>query len=188
LFDKEVKGELLGGIDFGFTNPCAVLQVIKDSDKTYWVKDEWYKRQRTESQIADYVASCKFSKVYPDPESASAIEVLNQKGIRIVDVVKGKDSVMSGINRVREMFKANKIRIHKSCINLISELETYSYPERQGGHNEQENPIKENDHALDALRYVIMMDSLDLNGSETRTTQSQHFTKNEHRQILNSTK
>mgnify|MGYP001604624418 FL=1 len=65
--------------------------------------------------------------------------------------------VVAGINRVRELFKANKIHIHKSCINLINELETYSYPEKQELHNPNELPIKENDHAVDALRYVLFV-------------------------------
>jgi len=83
LFDKDVQGELLGGVDFGFTNPAAVLQIVKDKDDNYWVKDEWYKTGRTEPQIAEYVASCKFNRVYPDPENPSAIEALNQKGKKV---------------------------------------------------------------------------------------------------------
>jgi len=158
--DKEIQGELLGGVDFGFTNPCAVLRIIKDYDSRYWVMEEWYKTGRTESQIAEYVASCRFSKVFADPENPSAIEVMNQKGIRVAEVLKGKDSVMSGINRVRELFKANRLFIHSSCVNLISELETYSYPEKKDLHNPDEKPIKENDHALDALRYVMLEDSI----------------------------
>lgn len=188
LFDKDVQGELLGGVDFGFTNPAAVLQIVKDKDANYWVKDEWYKTGRTEPQIAEYVASCKFNRVYPDPENPSAIEALNQKGIRIVEVVKGKDSVMSGVNRVREMFKSNRLKIHRSCINLISELETYSYPEKQGGHNPQENPVKENDHALDALRYVIMMDSMQPDTSGAVQAQQQMFRRNMSSRNLNSSK
>lgn len=188
LYDKDVQGELLGGVDFGFTNPAAVLQIVKDKDAVYWVKDEWYKTGRTEPQIAEYVASCKFNRVYPDPENPSAIEALNQKGIRIVEVVKGKDSVMSGVNRVREMFKSNRLKIHRSCINLISELETYSYPEKQGGHNLQENPVKENDHALDALRYVIMMDSMQPDISEATQAQQQMFRRNMSSRQLNSSK
>lgn len=148
--------ESVAGIDFGFTNPTAVIHIKRDRDNRLWVTDEWYKTKRTEVQIADYVAGCKFNKVYPDPESPSAIEVLNQKGISVSEVVKGKDSIQSGINKVRELFKQNRLFIHKSCVNLINELETYSYPEKKADQAEPENPIKEHDHALDALRYAIM--------------------------------
>lgn len=148
--------EYIAGIDFGYSNPAAVIHITKDNDNNYWVTSEWYKTKRTDAQIAEYVSSCNFNSVYPDPESPSAIEALNQKGIHIVEVVKNKDSIKNGINIVRDLFKQNKLKIHKSCVNLISELETYSYPEKRPDHNEEENPIKEHDHALDALRYALM--------------------------------
>lgn len=158
LFDGEVRNpaEYIAGIDFGFTNPCAVIHIIRDYDNNYFVTQEWYQRGRTDEQIGDYIKSCNFNVVYPDPENPSAISVLNAKGINVAEVIKGKDSVMTGINRVRDLFKRSKLRIHKSCENLISELETYSYPEKKPNSNEYENPIKENDHAMDALRYAIM--------------------------------
>jgi PBSX family phage terminase large subunit len=148
--------ETIAGIDFGFTNPCAVITIKKDKDNSYWVEQEWYKTKRTDAQIAEYVQSCNFNSVYPDPESPSAIEALNQKGIHVLEVIKNKDSIKNGINIVRDLFKQNKLKIHNSCINLISELETYSYPDKRPDHNEEENPIKEHDHALDALRYALM--------------------------------
>ena len=45
--------------------------------------------------------------------------------------------------------------INKKCVNLISEFEMYSYDDDKGERNENENPIKANNHALDALRYLV---------------------------------
>lgn len=160
--------EFIAGVDFGFTNPCAVIHIKKDYDNNYFVIDEWYKTGRTDEQIGDYIKSCAFNTVYPDPENPSAISVLSGKGINVAEVIKGKDSVMTGVNKVRDLFKRNKLKIHKNCVNLISELETYSYPEKKPGQNEQENPIKEKDHALDALRYAIMMNNPEDSGEITR--------------------
>lgn len=139
--------EYIAGIDFGFTNPTAVIHIKRDGDDNYFVTEEWYKTSRTEEQIAEYVQSCHFNRVYPDSEAPSAIEVLNRRGVAVVEVVKNKDSVQNGINRVRQLLKMNKLSISKSCVNLISELETYSYPEKKSDSNEYENPIKEHDHA-----------------------------------------
>ena len=152
--------KLMGGVDFGFTNPCAVLSIHKDNDNKYYVLKEYYQRGNTDTQIADYVLSQSFNLVYPDPESASGVEELKRKGVNIREVIKNKDSVRNGINQVRELFKSNRLLIHESCYNLISELETYSYPDKKDLHNEEENPIKENDHAVDALRYAIMMEEI----------------------------
>lgn len=143
----------LAGIDFGFTNPTAVLHAHEDADGNLYILNEFYKTQMTEDQIADYVANQQFNFVYPDPENPSAIEKLRQNGINIREVKKGKDSVQSGINDVRERFKQMRLKIHARCVNLIAELETYHYPDDSS--NVKENPVKEFDHALDALRYIV---------------------------------
>ena len=159
VFDGEPtrpKAKLLGSVDFGFRHPCAVLHVWLDTDGDYWVVDEWYKTERTEEQITDYVKSCGFNEVYPDPENASAISLLNSKGVNVRDVVKNKGSVKSGIDAVRNLFKQNRLHIHKDCTNLIWELETYSYKEKTSNDNSPEEPLKVNDDAVDSLRYVLM--------------------------------
>lgn len=151
---KDSPEEYIAGIDFGFTNPTAVVH-IKISDRIYYVTDEWYRTGRTEEQIADYVKSCGFNHVYPDPEAPSAIEVMNKKSIPVVEVLKNKDSIKNGINHIRQLLKTGKLKIHKSCGNLISEFESYCYPDPKPDRNENENPIKDHDHALDALRYAL---------------------------------
>lgn len=147
--------EYVAGVDFGFTNPTAVIHIKRDRDENYYVIQEWYKTGRTDEQVGDYIRSCNFNNVYPDPESPSAIEVLIQKGVSVIEVVKNKDSIKNGIDQVRSLLRQNKLFIHSSCENLIAEFETYRYPDKQEDKNEQENPIKEHDHALDALRYAL---------------------------------
>lgn len=153
--------EKIAGIDFGYTNPTAVIHISRDRDENYYVTAEWYKTGQTDEQVGDYVRQCHFNKVYPDPESPSAIAVLNNKGVYTVEVVKNKDSIKNGIDRIRSLFKMGKLFIHASCVNLISELETYRYPEKRPDMNEYENPIKEHDHALDALRYALVTNKVD---------------------------
>lgn len=148
----------IAGVDFGFTNPAAVLTIKKDFDNTYYVSHEWYKRGKTDAQIAEYVSVCGFNEVYPDPESPSAIAEMEKLMVNVKEVVKNKDSIKNGVNRVRALFKAKKLYIHASCENLIRELESYAYPNKKPDHNDDENPIKEKDHALDALRYALTMD------------------------------
>lgn len=147
--------EYLAGIDFGYTNPAAVIHIKRDRNEVFWVTGEWYETGRTDAQIADYVQQCGFSTVYPDPESPSAIKELHDRHINIREVVKNKDSIKNGIQRVRELLKQGKLKINHKCLALIAEFETYAYPESRDG-KVHENPLKENDHALDALRYAIM--------------------------------
>lgn len=151
--------KIMTGVDFGFHNPAVVLTVKKDGDSMYWVDNELYKTGMTDAQIGDYTAAVKSNECYPDPESAGGVEELKRRGVNVREVIKGKDSVKNGIDTVREAFKQGKIMINRDrCPNLIWELETYHYAERRPDHNENENPVKEDDHAVDALRYIISMD------------------------------
>lgn len=186
LYDNLPKGEYtkIGGVDFGYTNPAAVLDIRYYNEKFY-VEDEWYKTERTESQIAEYVAGCGFGAVYPDPESPSAIEELRRRRVNVREVVKNKDSIQSGIQKIRELFLSGNLLINKRCVNLIMELETYCYDEDKDDKNRKEKPIKANDHALDALRYVIQtFDYFPAINLKLR----EQFLKNMNRQQLNSAK
>ena len=155
-FTEEVV-EKLAGVDFGFTNPCAVPEVWRDRTDTLWIMSEFYERGHTDVEVAEYVAAKSFNRVYPDPEAPAAIAELRKRGVNVREVIKGKDSIKNGIDRVREHLKAGKLRVHVSCKNTIMEFETYSYPDKKDMHNEDENPIKENDHMMDSVRYLISM-------------------------------
>jgi hypothetical protein len=154
IFSQEVTGEYIAGVDWGYTNPTAIPHIIIHN-QCYFVIRELYKTGMTEDEVSDYIANQRFSKVYPDPESASAIAALKKKGVNTREVKKGKDSIQHGIQTMRELFKQNRLFIHKSCINTIAELEMYAYPEKSLHHNENENPQDEYNHAIDAIRYVV---------------------------------
>ena len=156
LFTEPIYGftEYLAGVDFGYANPTAIIH-IRVKDNNYYITQELYRTSMTDEEVADYVSAQRFNKVYPDPEAPAAIQVMKRKGINVRDVKKGKDSIATGINTVRELFKQNRLFIHSSCINLIGELETYSYADKSPYRNANENPIDEFNHAIDALRYVL---------------------------------
>lgn len=77
-----------------------------------------------------------------------------------------KNDVQVGIDRVKSYLKpdpkTNKplLYVFETCVNLLEEITTYRYPDlrpnQQGTKNEDEKPIKVDDHALDALRYMVV--------------------------------
>lgn len=149
--------EVLGGLDFGFTNPTAILKIVRDYDNNFWIVEEWYRTGKTTEEIIEYGKSMRATKWYPDPAEPDRIEAMRRAGMNIREVSK---DVVAGIDAVRALFKSHRIHIHSSCVNLINELETYSFKDPKDGMNKQElkeEPIKENDHACDALRYVLYM-------------------------------
>jgi PBSX family phage terminase large subunit len=148
---KQVIDTILG-IDFGYTNPAAIIPIKIDSDNNYWILDEWYKSKQTTEQIAEQAMLYKSTKVYPDPAEPDRIEILRKSGLNCREVSK---DIVAGVDNVRELFKQGRIHINPDCKNLIYELETYRYPDKKPEKNEEEKPVKENDHALDALRYAL---------------------------------
>lgn len=77
-----------------------------------------------------------------------------------------KNDVQVGIDRVKTYLKPHpktkkpSLFIFDICINLLEEITTYRYPDLKlgdiGSKAEKETPIKVDDHALDALRYMIV--------------------------------
>ncbi len=149
--------ERIAGVDFGFTNPCAIADLWRDSADCLWMQPEYYEKGKTDVEVAEYVAAKRFDRVYPDPEAPAAIAEMRKRRVNVRQVIKGKDSIKNGIDRVRERFRANKLMIHATNKFTLFELETYAYPDKKDLHNDSENPIDEDNHMCDALRMPIMM-------------------------------
>lgn len=150
----QYRTERILGVDFGYTNPAAVLTIDCDQLGNYWITEEWYKTGKTNIEIIEYCKAKQPNALYPDPAEPDRIEDMRRLGLNTREVSK---DIEAGISKVRELLKANRLKIHRSCVNLISELETYSYPDKKADNNYNEAPIKEHDHACDALRYALYM-------------------------------
>lgn len=156
--------EVISGVDFGFTNPSVILVIERDSDNNYWVRSEWYRTGKTNAELIEYARTLGVNAFYPDPAEPDRIEEMKRAGLTIREVNK---DIVKGIDSVRTLLKNKKLRVHLDCLNLISELETYSYPEKRTNQNEPEVPIKEGDHACDALRYALFMNAPIVSKDET---------------------
>ncbi len=152
------------GIDFGFTNPTAIVFVAIDYDQNWYVYDEVYKpgmkTEETAQAIKDKMGGKLFTYRIGDSAQPQEIANIATHGVIIEPVIKQKDAISSGIRLINDMLKTQegtgkpKLFITENCKNLIYEFETYHYPEDKGDKNASEDPVKENDHALDALRYL----------------------------------
>lgn len=160
--DFKPQGFEMAGVDPGFVYSAAVIGAIKDRDGIYWFNSEWVKTGRTDAQIAEYVKSCTFRRVFPDPENQGFIEEMKMRNIPVAEVRKGPDSVVYGINKVRELMLQGRIRIHENLKSVIDGLESWNY-----GDSDKEKPVEHEPDALAALRYLIMTDSL-LNPDDDR--------------------
>lgn len=66
-------------------------------------------------------------------------------------MVKADNDVITGIRNVSTALSENRLRFHESCRDIIREFHLYSWNEKTG----TDAPIKENDHAMDDMRYFV---------------------------------
>lgn len=144
--------EILAGVDFGYTNPSAILIIGVDYDNNYWIVDEWYKTQQTKEQLITVLNTFHPNYVYPDPADAEGVAKLEEAGFNVMEVSKNK---VEGINKVRECIKQGRLKVKKGCVNFIEEIESYHYPDQNPDGNNKEEPVKENDHLCDCVKYSL---------------------------------
>ena len=81
-----------------------------------------------------------------DPSAASFITAIHKRGF---SVRKANNDVLDGIRRTAVMLKNGNIKIHRSCANSIAEFGLYRWDDK----STDDRVIKENDHAMDDIRY-----------------------------------
>lgn len=151
------------GIDYGTTNPlCALLIGEGVDDQLYVVKEYYYDSATKQRQLSDaeysrelrnFLDGYDVRKIFVDPSAASFITQLwrdNHLG-----VTKANNNVQDGIRIVYNLIGSRKLKIHSSCNRLIEEIESYVWDVKQQERGE-DKPLKRNDHAVDALRYVMI--------------------------------
>lgn len=137
------------GVDWGFKNPATILAILVKGGE-YYVVDELYETRYTTEEHADeavdMVDEWGSGVFYCDPSEPSNIEEFKRAGISARGA---ENDVVPGIQRV----SANRENIHvyANCQNLINEFGLYRYKDDSN----KEQPVKETDHLMDALRYAI---------------------------------
>lgn len=154
-------GELVYiGIDYGITNPFAAVMFVVRHGVAHLVAEKvWDSRKtgsrKTDSELYSMLAGWLEGKnvdcICIDPSASSFIEEIERHGLY---EVRGADnSVIEGIQDVSIAFNAQRLKISPDCSTVMQELGTYCWDEtRTDG---KDHVIKENDHAMDAMRYVV---------------------------------
>jgi phage terminase large subunit len=145
--------KLLGyGIDFGYQDPCTLLQVYKFNDAIY-CKELLYLRNIT---IPDFIYKIKDlginikDEFICDSANPQSIEELRRQGINAKPVK--KNSILHGI----DLIKRSEFFIHEASTNLENELMNYIWKTDKNGNNLDE-PLDDYNHLIDPLRYVLEM-------------------------------
>jgi PBSX family phage terminase large subunit len=161
------------GMDYGLRNPTAVwFGAINPKEGEVILYDEYYVPEKT----LPYHAGQLKERIQPIPSGLLRFMVADPAiKNRMNDVINGKNiqshfmeyglyfslgnnNIEYGLTKVNSYIEAGKLKIYKTCINGITELLQYTYPETDidnAEDNLDEKPEKKNDHLCDAMRYMI---------------------------------
>jgi phage terminase large subunit len=145
------------GVDEGYTNPAVVLAIGIDGDLRVHIAEEFYERGKLQSEVVQAALDMARRHGQPhivavDASAAGLIADLRDNGLP-AEAIRGR--VQDGIALVQNSLKVcgdgrPRLTVEPTCVNVVNEFESYIW---KSGKDE---PVKENDHSLDALRYAIL--------------------------------
>lgn len=170
--------DLALSIDYGTQNPFAAISWKKKGGIWYAEREYYHSgrktgRQKTDDEYAndledfmaeeieDYRIRFEASKREPnvpmpskiqliiDPSAASFIALMKKKDW--CKVVKANNDVEDGIRETASAIKRGLIKISTYMSEWRREVEGYVWDEKV----EEDKPVKENDHLMDATRYFV---------------------------------
>lgn len=147
--------EVIYGVDWGFDSPSVLLALVRRGDE--WVLvEEFYERRCT---VTDLVAEAErledrwgAGTWYCDAAEPDSIEQFQRNDLA---ARKAKKSITPGIQHVSSY--PDTLRVSAGCQNTRNEFSQYQYDTD----SDRDEPIKQNDHAMDALRYALFTHETD---------------------------
>ncbi|MBR4721397.1 MAG: PBSX family phage terminase large subunit [Clostridia bacterium] len=154
--DMPKGGEYYISIDYGTLNPCSMGLWCVNGKKAFRIREFYHDGRKSGRQMTDeeyYKELVKLAGDLPvcyviiDPSAASFIETVRRHGR--FTVKKAKNDVLDGIRFTAGLLSEDKIKIHPVCKSIIAEFTSYRWDDE----SDTDRPIKQNDHAMDDLRY-----------------------------------
>lgn len=143
------------GMDFGFTNdPTAVERVCYYQGELY-IDEYIYSTQLTNPDIASKCMEkgvTRRMEIIADSAEMKSIAELRNLGLWVNPSVKGRDSIINGL----DILKRYKLNITRRSVGLREELNGYKWKVDKDG-KDTNVPIDKLNHAIDAIRYVALV-------------------------------
>nr|DAD99014.1 MAG TPA: large terminase [Siphoviridae sp. ctVzN31] len=149
-------GEYYISCDYGTLNPFSAGLWCVNHGRAVRVDEYYYSGRDKQYQLTDEEYYAEVEKlagdknirhIIVDPSAASFIACIKKHGR--FSVRKAKNDVMYGIRLTSAMLRAGAIKIGSDCGDAIREFGLYRWDED----STDDKPIKENDHAMDDIRY-----------------------------------
>lgn len=146
IFTDQIQGDTFFGLDFGYTNPCAMTKITHYEGANY-VEEVLYKSGLTVPELIQQLKQIVPGRtpIYADSAEPKSIEELYRAGFNVH--ASDKD-VWAGIVKVKSY------PLYLSGSNLVKEVQGYKW-KKDKEDNVLEEPVKANDHLCDSMRYAI---------------------------------
>lgn len=153
--------------DYGTVNPTSMGLWGKSGDVWYRVDEYYYSskehgEQKTDeeyySALEELVGNRPVEAVICDPSAASFITCVRRHGR--FRVIAAKNDVLDGIRKVCDALKSGRIKISRCCTDSLREFGLYRWDEGAA----KDSVRKENDHAMDDIRYFVATALYDAGG------------------------
>ncbi len=160
LFDVPPEKELeqfAVSCDYGTVNPAsfglwALYRGVWYRIDEYYYDSRRHHLSRTDEEhytaLCDLIGGRQVSAIVVDPSAASFIQVIKNHGD--YPVLPAQNDVLDGIRQTSSALKRQTIRICRTCSDCIREFALYRW--KPDG---KDAPVKENDHAMDDVRYFV---------------------------------
>ena len=144
--------------DYGTVNPSSFGLWGKKDTVWYRVNEYYFDsrsegRQKTDSEhyeaLCELAGGRKIKAVIVDPSAASFIECIRRDGR--FKVMPARNDVIDGIRRVSDCLKSGNLMFAPACKDSIREFGLYRWEENSA----KDSVRKENDHAMDDIRYFV---------------------------------
>ena len=150
------EAKFLGyGQDFGYANdPTALVALYKMDNELYWDQLIYEKGLTNKDIVEEYqrMRIPRNEEIFADSSEPKSIEEIQRAGYNIKATKKGADSVMYGI----DLLKQYKMYVTRRSTDLQNELRKYKYQEDKIG-NIINKPVDAFNHGIDAMRYIGVM-------------------------------
>ena len=139
------------GLDFGFSiDPSACIEIAFDG-KDLYLRELLYECKLTNQDIAAKLKpTVGYTPIVADSAEPKSIMELKQAGLIVIPAVKGKDSILYGIQTIKQY----NVYIDRNSPNLRKEFASYKWAEKKDG-TLLSKPADYMNHLIDAIRYGV---------------------------------
>lgn len=157
---------VLIGVDDGTSVPFAAIRAVKlRSGRKYIERMEYGRGLLAADKVRMVAGLGPADAVFVDPAASGLKLELRAAGLPVYDA---DNEVLAGIQEVQNQLAIAPdglpwLVVSPDCGEIIREMETYEWKKSKGvqsNETSKDEPVKENDHAADALRYLCMGDKL----------------------------